>query len=88
MKISPFEKSTVSNIKDLILMLISVFYFHDIGLNLISGLGVVICISSSALFSLPYIQEKDNKLDQSDSPHKHDEKTYLLNERHNLKDQH
>lgn len=29
MKISPFEKATVSNIKDLILTLISVYYFKD-----------------------------------------------------------
>jgi len=56
MKISPFEKSTVSNIKDLILMLISVFYFNDLGLNYISGLGIVICLISSALFSLPFLE--------------------------------
>jgi hypothetical protein len=61
MKISPFEKSTVSNIKDLILTLISVFYFNDIGLNLISGLGIVICLSSSALFSLPFLQLKSKE---------------------------
>jgi hypothetical protein len=55
MKISPFEKSTVSNIKDLVLMLISVQYFHDLNLSVISGIGLLICLVSSALFTLPYL---------------------------------
>ena len=56
MKISPFEKSTVSNIKDLILMVISVVYLHDYSINTVSGLGIILCLISSALFSMPYLQ--------------------------------
>lgn len=56
MKISPFEKSTVSNIKDLILMLISVFVYHDFSITPISGVGLILCLIFSALFSLPYLQ--------------------------------
>lgn len=36
MKISPFEKASVSNIKDLILTLISIKYFKDVSMNPIS----------------------------------------------------
>lgn len=36
MKISPFEKATVSNIKDILLTFISVYYFKDFILSLIS----------------------------------------------------
>jgi hypothetical protein len=36
MKISPFEKATVSNIKDILLTFISVYYFKDFLLSLIS----------------------------------------------------
>jgi hypothetical protein len=59
MKISPFEKSTVSNIKDLILMLISVFYYGDFSLTVVSGFGLILCLIFSALFSLPYLQHQN-----------------------------
>ena len=36
MKISPFEKATVSNIKDILLTFISVYYFKDFILGVIS----------------------------------------------------
>lgn len=55
MKISPFEKSTVSNIKDLILMVISVYYYHDLLITWLSGTGIVICLTASALFSIPFL---------------------------------
>lgn len=55
MKISPFEKSTVSNIKDLALMIISVSYFHDFSITGISGTGILLCLISSILFSLPFL---------------------------------
>lgn len=29
MRISPFEKASVSNIKDLVLTLVSIYYFQD-----------------------------------------------------------
>jgi hypothetical protein len=58
MKISPFDKWIVSNIKDLILMLISVSYFRDLHLTPISGIGLCLCLCSSVIFSIPF---KDNK---------------------------
>ena len=57
MKISPFEKSTVTNMKDLVLTLISVYYFHDFLISWISGIGVVVCLVASGLFTIPYINE-------------------------------
>lgn len=62
MKISPFEKSTVSNIKDLILMVISVVYLHDYTITAVSGVGIILCLISSALFSMPFLQEKDDNI--------------------------
>lgn len=59
MKISPFEKSTVSNIKDLVLVLISVMYYNDFALTPISSIGMILCLISSALFSVPYFQQED-----------------------------
>jgi hypothetical protein len=56
MKISPFEKSIVANIKDLILMVISVVYLHDYTITPISGFGIVLCLICSALFSVPYLE--------------------------------
>ena len=58
MMISPFEKSTVSNIKDLILMLLSVYYFKDFLITWISGSGIAICLVASALFSIPFIEKE------------------------------
>lgn len=51
MKISPFEKATVSNIKDILLTFISVYYFKDFILGLISEAGIILCLSASILFS-------------------------------------
>ena len=71
MKISPFEKAIISNIKDLILVLFSVFWFFDFNLTLLSGSGVILCLGGSLVFSVPYLseqkadegeKEKDNKL--------------------------
>ena len=36
MKISPFEKASVSNIKDLILTIVSIKYFKDLEMTLFS----------------------------------------------------
>ena len=52
MKISPFEKASVSNIKDLVLTLISIKYFKDINLNPVSESGIVFCLSASLIFSI------------------------------------
>jgi hypothetical protein len=52
MKISPFEKASVSNIKDLVLTLISIEYFKDVTLNPISEAGIVFCLSASLIFSI------------------------------------
>lgn len=83
MKISPFEKSTVSNIKDLILMVISVVYLHDYSINTVSGLGIILCLISSALFSMPYLQQKDDltPISQSSSVDLHPEGTSLLDDK-------
>lgn len=51
MKISPFEKSTVSNIKDLLLTLISVYYLQEFALTYISSTGLFLCLVSSAIFA-------------------------------------
>lgn len=55
MKISPFEKSMIANIKDLILMVISVIYLHDYSITFISGFGIILCLASSVIFSIPFL---------------------------------
>jgi len=52
MKISPFEKASVSNIKDLVLTLISIKYFKDVNLTPVSESGIVFCLSASLIFSI------------------------------------
>jgi hypothetical protein len=52
MKISPFEKASVSNIKDLILTLISIKYFKDVSMNPVSELGIFCCLTASVMFSI------------------------------------
>lgn len=57
MKISPFEKATVSNIKDILLTFISVYYFKDFILSLISEVGILFCLSASIVFSYTLLQQ-------------------------------
>ena len=52
MKISPFEKASVSNIKDLVLTLISIKYFKDVTLTPVSESGIVFCLTASIVFSI------------------------------------
>lgn len=52
MKISPFEKASVSNVKDLILTLVSIRYFKDVTLNPLSDMGIILCLTSSLIFSV------------------------------------
>ncbi len=56
MKISPFEKASVSNIKDLVLTLISIKYFKDVSLNPISESGIFFCLSASIIFSITLME--------------------------------
>ncbi len=57
MKISPFEKASVSNIKDLILTVVSIYYFKDFDMTLVSEIGVIFCLSASMAFSLTLIEK-------------------------------
>lgn len=59
MKISPFEKASVSNIKDLVLTLISIKYFQDIVLNPLSEVGIFFCLSASVIFSFTLIEKSE-----------------------------
>jgi hypothetical protein len=59
MKISPFEKATVSNIKDILLTFISVYYFKDFILSLISETGIAFCLSASIVFSYTLLQDEE-----------------------------
>lgn len=56
MKISPFEKASVSNIKDLVLTLISIKYFKDVTLTPVSESGIVFCLSASIIFSVTLME--------------------------------
>ena len=56
MKISPFEKASVSNIKDLVLTLISIKYFKDVTLTPVSEAGIVFCLSASMIFSVSLME--------------------------------
>jgi hypothetical protein len=53
MKISPFSKAIISNIKDMILVLISVLWLYDFSVNFISGSGIVLCLTGSTIFAIP-----------------------------------
>ncbi len=57
MKISPFEKAIVSNIKDLILVLISVEWLYDFSITIVSGTGIILCLMGSAIFSVSYLSK-------------------------------
>lgn len=57
MKISPFEKAIVSNIKDLILVFISVEWLYDFSITMLSGTGMILCLMGSAIFSVPYLSK-------------------------------
>ena len=59
MKISPFEKASVSNIKDLLLTIVSIQYFKDFEMTLFSEIGIVFCLSASVVFSLTLIDKKE-----------------------------
>jgi len=56
MKISPFEKASVSNIKDLVLTIISINYFKDFVLTTFSEVGILFCLSASIIFSFTLIE--------------------------------
>lgn len=58
MKISPFEKAIVSNIKDLILVMISVEWLLDFQITVISGFGIAICLAGSFIFSIPVLYDE------------------------------
>ncbi len=58
MKISPFEKASVSNIKDLILTIVSIKYFKDFEITLLSEMGVFFCLSASIVFSFTLIENQ------------------------------
>lgn len=58
MKISPFEKSTVSNIKDLLLTLISVYYLREFAMTYISSTGLILCLVSSGVFANQELKHK------------------------------
>ena len=75
MKISPFEKAIVSNIKDLILAIISVEWLLDFEITIISGFGIVICLAGSFIFSIPVLFDEEERKDLSDP----DEKKKLMN---------
>ena len=53
MIISPFEKATVSNVKDLFILMISVKLFHEMELISMNEIGIILCLIGSAMFSLP-----------------------------------
>lgn len=59
MKINPFEKATVSNIKDIGLTFISVYYFKDFVLSLISETGIFFCLTASVVFSYTLLQKAE-----------------------------
>ena len=59
MKISPFEKAIVSNIKDLILVFISVEWLYDFRITMLSGTGMILCLMGSAIFSVPYLSKSE-----------------------------
>ena len=59
MKISPFEKATVSNIKDILLTFISVYYFKDFILGVVSEVGIFFCLSASIAFSYTLLQQEE-----------------------------
>ena len=61
MKISPFEKASVSNIKDLILTIVSVQYFKDLEMTSTSLIGVVLCLSASLVFSLTLLVSEEKE---------------------------
>lgn len=61
MKISPFEKATVSNIKDIVLTFISVYYFKDFLLSLISEVGILLCLSASVALSYTLLQQDEGE---------------------------
>ena len=58
MKISPFEKASVSNIKDLVLTIISIHYFADFAMNGLSEVGIVLCLTASMVFSCRLIEKE------------------------------
>lgn len=59
MKISPFEKASVSNIKDLVLTIISIKYFQDFVLTSFSEVGIFFCLSASVIFSFTLIEKSE-----------------------------
>ena len=63
MKISPFEKASVSNIKDLVLTLVSIKYFRDINLTPVSESGIVFCLSASLIFSITLMEGESSVKD-------------------------
>ena len=64
MKISPFEKASVSNIKDLVLTLVSIKYFQDINLTPVSESGIVFCLSASLIFSITLMEGENSPKDE------------------------
>ena len=53
----------MSNIKDLVLTIISIKYFKDIQLTTVSESGIVFCLSASLIFSVTLIDGEEGKGD-------------------------
>ena len=53
----------MSNIKDLVLTIISIKYFKDIQLTAVSESGIVFCLSASLIFSVTLIDGEEGKGD-------------------------
>lgn len=68
MWISPFEKATVSNIKDLLILAISVQFFHEMELVGMNEAGIFLCLVGSGLFSLPALMSKSGPPDNVYDP--------------------
>lgn len=64
MRISPFEKASVSNIKDLVLTLISIYYFQDFIMTGFSEVGIFFCLSASVVFSCTLIEKSEHEEQQ------------------------
>lgn len=61
MKISPFEKAIVSNIKDLILVIVSVEWLFDFKITMVSGIGIGLCLVGSLIFSVPVLSSSSEE---------------------------
>lgn len=61
MKISPFYKATVSNLKDVIILFASVEYFGDFKLSTENVIGLLFVFVASLIYSLPIHKNKEEQ---------------------------